>query len=72
MGPIAGLVSASGAEETQSKRAGLRDGPEFGDIVGDAGEAPFVLDFVETVQEELTESARLLDLSENRLGQLSA
>src|SRR5699024_2809669 len=33
---------------------------------------PFVFDLVEPAQEELTESSRLFDLSEDRLGQLLA
>jgi hypothetical protein len=40
--------------------------------MGDADKAPFVFDLVEPAQEELTESSRLFDLSEDRFGQLLA
>ena len=40
--------------------------------MGDADGAPLVLDLVQTPQEELAESSRLLDLSEDWLGQLHA
>src|SRR5271166_4137111 len=43
---------------------------ELQDIVGEADEAPFGGDLLDAPQEELTEAARLLDLSEHRLGQL--
>ena len=48
-------------------------GPPLGelqDIVGEADEAPLVGDLLDAAQEKLTEAARLLDLSEHRLGQL--
>ena len=43
---------------------------ELQDIVGEADEAPLVGDLLDAAQEKLTEAARLLDLSEHRLGQL--
>jgi Transposase DDE domain len=48
-------------------------GPPLGelqDIVGGADKAPLVGDLLDAAQEKLTEAARLLDLSEHRLGQL--
>ena len=38
--------------------------------MGEADEAPLVGDLLDAAQEKLTEAARLLDLSEHRLGQL--
>jgi hypothetical protein len=38
--------------------------------VGEADEAPFGGDLLDAAQQELTEAAHLLDLSEHRLGQL--
>ena len=43
---------------------------ELQDIVGEADEAPLLGDLLDAAQEKLTEAARLLDLSEHRLGQL--
>src|SRR5271169_3027456 len=53
--------------------SGQGRGPPLGelqDIVGEADEAPLVGDLLDAAQEKLTEAARLLDLSEHRLGQL--
>ena len=55
-----------------SGRGPGRGGPvgELEEIVGEADEAPFRGDLLDAAQEELAEAARLLDLTEHRLGQL--
>ena len=45
---------------------------ELQDVVGDADDAPFGGDLLDPAQRELAKAARLLDLSEHRLGQLLA
>src|SRR5271166_6213262 len=61
---FAGLCGCGGGEG-RSPPVG-----ELQDVVGDADKAPFGGDLLDPAQQELTEAARLLDLSEHRLRQL--
>ena len=57
---------------SRCKGGGRRNPPlsELQEIVGEADEAPLGGDLHDAAQQKLTEAARLLDLSEHRLGQL--
>ena len=66
------VVRSQSAEADPVARA-ARNGvcpSELQDVVGQADQAPFRGDLLHAAQKELTKAARLLDLSEHRLGQL--
>ena len=60
------LVRAVGFEQRDVLVSG-RGGGQRGQVVGDADEAPFVFDRVETTQQELADASGLLGLAEDRL-----
>ena len=74
-GSFAAIVRCTVSEVAKLSRLRVQPGTgpplgELQDIVGEADEAPLVGDLLDAAQEKLTEAARLLDLSEHRLGQL--
>ena len=74
-GSFAGIVRCTVSEVAKLSRLRVRPGTGYrpgraSRFVGEADEAPLVGDLLDAAQEKLTEAARLLDLSEHRLGQL--
>jgi hypothetical protein len=67
--PVRGGRTSSRCEGCQGRSPPLS---ELQDIVGEADEAPLGGGLLDAAQQELAEAARLLDLSEHRLGQLLA
>jgi len=65
--PFAPSEASCGCEGCEGRIPPLS---ELQDIGGEADEAPLGGDLLDAAHEELTETARLLDLSEHRLGQL--